>query len=90
MIVHSTTNDLSIAAHAIKSLLNIKFTRAKERHASAMGFTSSNHLLAELKTNTIEREFDTYIAVLKQEAMATHQIEVNDHLVERLRAELLK
>ncbi|MFT5997512.1 MAG: hypothetical protein ACI9RV_003123, partial [Glaciecola sp.] len=42
MITHNDISDLTVAAHAIKSLLDIKFTRAKERHAIAMGFASSN------------------------------------------------
>lgn len=88
-IKHNDVSDLSVAAHAIKSLLNIKFTRAKERHASAMGFASSNHLLAELKTRPIERSFNLYIAVLKKEAMANHQIDIDDELLKRLSFELL-
>ena len=88
MIIHSDVTDLSVAAHAIKSLLNIKFTRAKERHASAMGFASSNHLLSEVKTRPIEREFKLYIEVLKKEAKEQHQINIDDKLIERLRFEL--
>jgi Arc/MetJ family transcription regulator len=89
MIIHNDISDLSVAAHALKSLLNIKFTRAKERHASAMGFASSNHLLAALKEKPIEREFEQYIEVLKSEALANHQITIDDDLVERLRFELI-
>lgn len=89
MITHNGVSDLSVAAHAIKSLLNIKFTRAKERHASAMGFASSNHLLGALKEGPVVREFDLYIEVLKSEALSNHQINVDEELVERLRYELI-
>jgi hypothetical protein len=90
MITHNDISDLTVAAHAIKSLLNIKFTRAKERHASAMGYASSNHLLAELKLRPVDREFESYIEVLKKEALANHQIKIDDSLVERLRYELME
>jgi hypothetical protein len=43
MITHNSSDDLTIAAHTIKSMLDIKFSRAKEIHAKAMGFDSSNH-----------------------------------------------
>jgi hypothetical protein len=89
MITHSDASDLSVAAHTIKSLLNIKFTRAKERHASAMGYASSNHLLAALKEHPVERAFAEYIEVLKKVAAANHQIVIDDELVERLRYELI-
>lgn len=90
MITHSDISDLSVAAHTIKSLLNIKFTRAKERHASAMGFASSNHLLTALKEGPVEREFSAYIEILKKEALANHQITIDDELVKRLRYELIE
>ncbi|MFT6270544.1 MAG: hypothetical protein ACJAVV_003383 [Alphaproteobacteria bacterium] len=90
MITHNDISDLTVAAHAIKSLLDIKFTRAKERHAIAMGYASSNHLLAELKEHPIQREFDLYIDVLRTEALTKHQIKIDDALVERLRVELME
>lgn len=89
MITHSNEEDLSIAAHTIKSLLNVKLSRAKEIHAKAMGFDSSNQLLAALKNNAIEQDFEQYILILKKEALATHHISIDDKLVERLRYELL-
>lgn len=88
MISHNDISDLTIAAHVIKSVLDIKFTRAKERHACAMGYTSSNHLLSELKNGPISREFDVYIEVLKSEALSKHQIKIDDDVIERLRDEL--
>lgn len=88
MITHNNVSDLTIAAHAIKSLLDIKFTRAKERHASAMGHASSNHLLTALKEGPVHQDFDTYIAILKTEALIKHQLKIDDDLIERLRDEL--
>jgi hypothetical protein len=90
MISHADVSDVTVAAHTIKSILNIKFTRAKERHARAMGFDSSNHLLAALKEGAVEREFDVYIEILKKEALANHQIVINDELEKLLRYELLE
>jgi len=90
MITHNDISDLTVAAHAIKKLLDIKFTRAKERHAAAMGYASSNHLLAKLKEGPIQQEFDVYIDVLKAQALAKHQIKIDDDLVERLRFELVE
>lgn len=89
MITHNNSEDLTIAAHTIKSMLDIKFSRAKEIHAKAMGFDSSNHLLIELKTKTLEKDFDEYLEILKKHALTTHQIKIDDNLVERLRYELL-
>ncbi len=88
LIVHQNTADLTVAAHSIKSLLNIKFTRAKERHARAMGFASSDHLLADLKVHEVERDFALYMSVLKAEALANHQIVIDDDLTERLKEAL--
>lgn len=89
MITHSSSDDLTIAAHTIKSMLDIKFSRAKEMHAKAMGFDSSNHLLTELKIKAIEKDFDEYITILKKHAATTHQLTIDNDLVERLRYELL-
>ena len=89
MIIHSNTDDLSIAAHTIKSILDIKFSRANEIHAKAMGFESSNHLMTELKSSTVERDCDEYFENLKKHALVSHQITIDDDLVERLRFELL-
>lgn len=89
MITHNSSDDLTIAAHTIKSMLDIKFSRAKEIHAKAMGFDSSNHLLTELKTKTLEKDFEEYLTILKQHALKNHQIKIDDNVAERLRFELL-
>jgi hypothetical protein len=88
VIKHADNADLTIAGHAVKSILDVKFSRAKERHASAMGFSSSNHLLAALKEAPIEKGFDEYIQVLKAEALQKHQVVLTDGLIEQLRREL--
>lgn len=88
MIIHNTANDVTVAAHAIKVALNIKFTRAKERHASAMGFKSSNHLLAQLKNQAVQQPFNSYIEILTREAKMHHQIIISDAVAEHLRNEL--
>jgi len=89
VIVQKSVGDLTVSAHSIKSILGIKLTRAGQRHASAMGFESANHLIAAVKTNPVEREFEQYIAILKTEVMANHQISINDDLIERLRVKLI-
>lgn len=88
--MNKSTGDLSICAHALKSILGIKFTRAGQRHASAMGFKSANHLLDAVKINSVECGFEQYIGVLKAEMLANHQIILNEDLIERLRVELSK
>ena len=90
IIIHKNVADLTVSAHIIKSILGIKFTRAGQRHASAMGFNSANHLIAAVKANPVEREFEQYITILKTEILANHQISMNDELIERLRVELIQ
>jgi hypothetical protein len=55
-----------------------------------MGFKSANHLIAAVKSNPVERDFEEYIAILKAEVLANHQISLNDDLVERLRVDLMQ
>ena len=90
IIIQKNVADLTVSAHIIKSLLGIKLTRAGQRHASAMGFSSANHLIAAVRINPVEREFEQYITILKTEIMANHQISLNDQLIERLRVELIQ
>jgi hypothetical protein len=89
MIIQKSTADLTVSAHAIKSILGIKLSRAAQRHASAMGFESANHLITAVKGNPVERDFEAYVAILKVEVLANHQIEVTEPLVERLRTDLV-
>ncbi|WP_371195563.1 hypothetical protein [Glaciecola sp. SC05] len=88
-VVNKSSGDLSVSAHTLKSLLGIKFSRAGQRHASAMDFKSVNHLLDALKIQAVERDFDQYMAVLKEEIMSNHQITINDDLFAKLQKELL-
>lgn len=90
VIVQKSVGDLTVSAHVIKSILGIKLTRAGQRHASAMGFESANHLIAAVKSSAVEREFEQYITILKTEIMAHHQIVINDDLLERLRSKLIQ
>ena len=89
LIIHKNVADLTVSAHILKSLLGIKFTRAGQRHASAMGYDSANHLIAAVKINSVEREFEQYITILKTEILANHQINLDDDLIARLRVELI-
>lgn len=89
-IIQNSVADLTVSAHIIKSLLGIKLTRAGQRHASAMGFDSANHLISAVKVNPVEREFEQYITILKSEILANHQISITDDLIERLRVELIQ
>ncbi|GAA0852062.1 hypothetical protein [Aliiglaciecola litoralis] len=89
IIIQKSVNELTVSAHALKSILNIKLTRAGQRHASAMGFKSANHLIEAVKNAPVEREFEQYIKILKQEMAANHQIILNDEMVERLKMGLV-
>ncbi|WJG08201.1 hypothetical protein [Aliiglaciecola sp. LCG003] len=87
-ITHTNVAELTSAAHVLKTLLNIKFTRAKERHANAMGFSSSNHLLAEVKNTPVTRSFEQYIDNLKTELHKQHQLTLDDQQISQLREQL--
>lgn len=88
-VVNKSSGDLSVSAHTLKTVLGIKFSRASQRHASAMGFKSVNHLLDALKVQAVERDFDQYVAVLKDEIMSNHQIKINDDLLATLQKALV-
>lgn len=89
IIVNNTSGDVSICGHALKTVLGIKFSRAGQRHASAMGFKSAHHLLDAVKIGGVSRSFDDYQEILKQEMLTHHQISISDDLLEQLRQSLL-
>jgi hypothetical protein len=89
VIQHASNAELTSAGQAVKAILDIKFSRAKERHAAAMGFASSNHLLAALKVGPIQKEFDQYIEVLRVQAQEKHQISLSAEAIESLRQALV-
>jgi hypothetical protein len=90
LISHASKGDLSVYAHLLKSVFGIKFTRATQRHASAMGFASPNHLLEALKVHPVEREYEQYIAVLKNEMFAHHQISLTEDTIAALHDAFIK
>lgn len=87
-IIQQSVSDLTVSAHAIKAILGIKLTRAGQRHASAMGYSSANHLIAAVKESAVERDFNQYLEILTTEIFANHQITITDELAARLRLEL--
>jgi hypothetical protein len=88
LIVQTSNSELTKAAHTLKSILGIKASRAAQRHASAMGYPSANHLIEAVKAGSIEQDFDTYLSILKSELISNHQIELNDAMIESLRQSL--
>lgn len=74
MIIQAQAAELTKAAHALKSIVGIKSSRASQRHAIAMGFESANHLIVALKSAAVERDFEQYMQVLSAELTAHHQI----------------
>jgi hypothetical protein len=88
LIVQSSNSELTKAAHTLKTILGIKASRAAQRHASAMGYPSANHLIVAVKADSVEQDFDTYINILKSELMSNHQIELNDAMIGGLRESL--
>jgi hypothetical protein len=87
-IVQSNSNDLTKAAHTLKSILGVKASRAAQRHASAMGYTSTNHLIVAVKESPVEQDFEVYINVLRSELLSHHQISLNSVMIESLRDHL--
>jgi hypothetical protein len=87
-IVQSSSSDLTKAAHTLKSVLGIKASRAAQRHASAMGYPSTNHLIVAVKERPIEQDFDVYISALTSELFSHHQISLNEDMITSLRARL--
>lgn len=88
IITHKDPTQLSSSAHLLKTLFNIKFTRAKERHAVAMGFPSSNHLLNQIKLAEVSCDFSVYIGILKADMLKHHQISIDDKQAEALATQL--
>ena len=83
MITHDLNTDLTEVCHIVKSQLGIKLTKAKERHAKAMGFNSYNHLNSEVKKGIIEVNSSHYKQAMFQELIA------NNHQCSYFRVEVL-
>lgn len=73
-ITHSSVSSLTPAAQAIRDVFNIKLTRAKERHAEAMGFNSYNHLSETVKKSSVNLPYDDYIENLANSLKKHHDI----------------
>lgn len=87
-ITHTNVSQLTAAAHSVKNALNIKLTRAKERHASALGYNSFNHAAAEVKVDEICIHFEEYIKNLQSDVLKHHQIDIDANIVNELRENL--
>jgi len=87
-IINQNSKSVSVCAHAIKSVLGIKFSRANQRHAIAMGFTSANHLLEAVKLNSVSCDLDEYLEVLKKEMLVHHQVPISEGQIKQLQGAL--
>lgn len=88
-IIQASNSDLTKAAHALKSILGIKASRAAQRHASAMGYASTNHLIVQVKEGPVEQDFEAYINILRSEMLSQHQITLDSDKIESIRACLI-
>lgn len=77
-VTHRNVNSLTPAAQAIRDTFGIKLNRAKERHATAMGFNSFNHLSETVKKEAIESPLTDYISTLNNLMMSYHQINISE------------
>ena len=75
-VIHDGKTDLNKITHSLKDILKIKLTRARERHAAAMGFNSYNHLISSIKKQeTTSIAFEIYFNSLSE------QLEENHHTI---------
>jgi hypothetical protein len=81
----SNKTDLKELTKELKSILGIKQTRTRDRHASAMGCNSNAHLVGELhKKGSISTPLDDYLAILGSELKSYHQIELTSSMILRI------
>lgn len=84
--IHDRFTDLNYITKSLKDILNIKLSRVRERHASAMGFNSYNHLVAEINENKeIRTPFDTYLLKLNESINKHHQLSLTPELIEKIK-----
>lgn len=91
-IVHKKSTSLTPIAQAIRDVFQIKLTRAKERHAEAMGFNTFNHLSEAVKASDVKIGLDEYTIALADSILKNHDIVITDNqkeiLEERLKCEI--
>ena len=74
-IKHDRFTDLNLVTKNLKDILSIKLSRVRERHASAMGFNSYNHLIDEIrKKGEISVSLVDYFLRLEGQLITHHQI----------------
>ncbi len=74
---HDHRTDLNLINKELKSVLGIKLTRTRERHASAMGFNTQAHLVAEISAkNKVSIALNDYFDKLESDLQLHHQIEL--------------
>lgn len=87
-IQHRKLSSLTPVAQLLRDIFSIKLSRAKERHAEAMGFNSFNHLSETVKMGPVECDFDDYIAnlniVMEKNHKLTNTLEKKDEIKNNL------
>lgn len=83
-IKHGLNTDLNAISHNLSAIISIKLSRAKERHASAMGFNSYNHLLSTIPNGEVEVNTRCYINALRNELLEHHKKNLSDEEAENI------
>ena len=85
--IQDLNTDLNRVTKALKDILNIKLSRVRERHASAMGFNSYNHLVADINQNETARvSLDTYFSKLDEEMRQHHHFTLTPTMKDKISA----
>lgn len=84
-IKHDPSTDLNLVTKTLKDILGIKLSRVRERHATAMGFNSYNHLISALNENReIKLPVETYLATLDTELAQHHHLNLTPELIAKI------
>ncbi|GIC77163.1 hypothetical protein [Moritella sp. F3] len=81
-INQNRSTDLNSLLSEIKAILGIKLSRAKERHATAMGLNSYNHLIGKIKREgEVSTELSSYIDLAKNQMFSVHDVSLTEEQI---------
>ena len=81
-INQNRSTDLNSLLSEIKTILGIKLSRAKERHATAMGLNSYNHLIGKIKREgEVITDLSSYIDLAKNQMFSVHDVSLTEEQI---------
>jgi hypothetical protein len=84
-IKHDRSTDLNLVTKNLKDLLGIKLSRVRERHATAMGFNSYNHLISAInEKREIKLPVETYLDTLNTDLAQHHHLKLTPELIAKI------